>query len=379
MNEHARSKNIHILLVIGNAQIRRVLKAALRSLGYVHIHAAENGAEALQWLEAGDPADLVITGLRMSRLDGFELLDKLRSNPKTENLPVILIAGRATQQLVAQAIETDADDYLLLPCSPADLDQRIQQLMERRINPSLYHQLLISGKATLEKAPSESLMWFREAVQENPDNPIGYYWLGCALERLGSREEAEKAYRKATELNPLHVKAMERLREIYRMQRRRRDLFLILRGLHRVRPDRLDIKMELGPLALEMGDTETGLSCFEAVVGLCRDRPGDLMEALARFSRFEALQENIARIAQGLFMRVLEKDPEAAVSVAKILVMCGQGPRVRDGLIKLLRRSRELGNPLAVKIHLLLAQIYEEAGIARLAREHRETAKLLEE
>lgn len=377
VNEDVKPKNINILLVIGSAQIRRLCKAALRGLGYRYIHAAENGAEALQWLESGEPVDLVITGLRMARQDGFDLLERIRSNPKTENLPVILISGKATEQLVAQAIESDADGYLLLPFSPAELDRRIEELMELRLKPSLYHQLLISGRTTLEDSPSESLMWFREAVQENPANPIGYYWLGRALERSDSLGEAEEAYLKAIELNPLHVKSMERLREIYRAERRLRDLFLVLKNLNRVRPDRLDIKMELGPLALEMGEVDIGLACFESVVGMCRDRPRELLEALISFSRFEPFREDIARIAQGLFLRMLDKDPPAAVSAATILVMCGQGSRVRDGLMKLLRRSRDLGTPLAIKIHLLLAQIYEEAGVPRLAREHRETAKLL--
>lgn len=75
----------------------------------------------------------------------------------------------------------------------------------------------------------------------------------------------------------------------------------------------------------------------------------------------------------------MEKDPETAYVLARILVACGHGPLARDGLVKLLRRSKEFEKPFAVKIHLLLAQIYQKAGIERLAREHRETAKHLQE
>ncbi len=377
MDEEIRPKPVHILLVIGNPQIRRLFKTSLRNLGYHRVQAVENGLEALQWLNSGEKVDLVITGLRMARGDGFDLLERIRSNPETEDLPVILIAGKATEQLVAQAIETDADAYLLIPCSPAELDRRIQQLMERQRRPTLYHQLILSGKATLDTAPDEALMWFREAVNEDPDNPIGYYWLGRAYENRGAPRKAEQAYLKAVRLNPLHVKSMERLCRLYRSHRRTRELYLVLRRLVKVRPDRLDLQMELGPLALAMGDAETGTASFEAVVGGYRDDPEKLLEVLTRFERFDAVRADLCRLADRLFQRYAEHDPEKAVRAGAVMVKVGEGAKIRDGLVRLLRRSKDLDNALKVEIHLLLAAIYEQAGIERLAKEHRETAAIL--
>jgi hypothetical protein len=83
-------------------------------------------------------------------------------------------------------------------------------------------------------------------------------------------------------------------------------------------------------------------------------------------------------MAAGAFAEAVEKDPETAYVLARILLTCGHAPQARDGLVKLLRRSKALEKPLVINIHLLLAQIYEKVGIDRLAREHRETAKLLQ-
>lgn len=378
MSEDLVTKPFRVLVVFGDSQLRRTLKATLRQLGYERVHAVENGVEALQWLESGERVDVVVTSLQMTRMDGFELLERIRSQPATRHLPVILMAGKATEQLVAQAIETDADGYLLMPFTPADLDRRIEELMELRTRPSLYHQLLLSGQATLETAPQESLMWFREAVQENPSNPLGHYWLGLALEKAGSTEEAEQAYQRAVALNPLHVKSMERLRELYRTGGRMDELYEILNRLFSARPNRRDIALELGPLAMERGDVAKGTACFEFLVGSARSNPKALAAVLARFARFAPLQADVARLAAGVFPEAVEKDPETAYILARILVACGQGPLARDGLVKLLRRSKEFERPFAVKIHLLLAEIYQKAGIERLAREHRETAKHLQ-
>ncbi len=378
-NDEIVIKPYHVLVVFGDAQLRRTIKGTLRQLGYQRVHAVENGFEALQWLESGEKTDVVITSLFMTRLDGFGLLEKIRSQPATKNLPVILVAGKATEQLVAQAIETDADAYLLMPFTPADLDRRIDELMERRTKPSLYQQLLLSGQATLETSPQESVMWFREAVHENPSNPIGHYWLGQALEKAGSLIEAEKAYRQAVELNPLHVKSMDRLREYYRKSGRTDELYEILARLFRARPDRRDVALELGPLALTRGDVDRGTACFELLVGSVRHQPKALAAVLARFYRFKALQVDVARLALEAFQNAVEKDPQTTYLLAYILTACGHASLARDGLVRLLRRSKELEKPLVIKIHLLLAQIYEKVGITRLAVEHREAAESLGE
>ncbi|WP_448384590.1 response regulator [Desulfosoma sp.] len=378
MGEDIVTKPVRVLVVFGDSQLRRTVKATLRHLGYERVHAVENGVEALQWIESGERVDVVVTSLQMTRMDGFELLERLRSQPATKQVPVILVAGKATEQLVAQAIETDADGYLLMPFTPADLDRRIEELMELRTKPSLYQQLLLSGQATLETAPQEALMWFREAVSENPSNPIGHYWLGLALEKAGSEEEAEEAYQQAVALNPLHVKSMERLKELYRKSGRTEDLYEILSRLFSARPNRRDIALELGPLAMERGDVDMGTKCFELVVGSVRHNPKALATVLARFVRFVPLRADVARMAASAFPEAVEKDPETAYLLARILLTCGYAPQARDGLVKLLRRSKALEKPLVVNIHLLLAQIYEKVGIDRLAKEHRETAKLLQ-
>lgn len=379
VNNEIVTKPYRVLVVFGDPQLRRTIKAILRQLGYQRVHAVESGVEALQWLDSGERTDVVITSLHMTRLDGFELLERIRSQPVTKDLPVILVAGKATEQLVAQAIETDADGYVLMPFTPADLDRRIDELMELRTKPTLYQQLLLSGQATLETAPQESVMWFREAVHENPTNPIGHYWLGRALENAGAPDDAEKAYLKAIELNPLHVKSMERLRELYRNSGRSDELYHVLKHLFSARPDRRDIALELGPMAMERGDLDRGTACFESLVGSVRYNPKALAAVLARFYRFARLQEDVGRLALGIFTDAVEKDPETAYLLAYILVACGHAPHARDGLVKLLRRSKDFEKPFVAKVHLLLAQIYQKVGIERLAKEHRQAARVLQE
>lgn len=378
MQDDLVAKPFRVLVVFGDSQLRRTVKATLRQLGYQRVHAVENGLEALQWLESGERVDVVVTSLHMSRMDGFELLERIRAQVATRHVPVILVAGKATEQLVAQAIETDADGYLLMPFTPADLDRRIEELMELRTKPSLYQQLLLSGQATLETAPQEALMWFREAVHENPSNPLGHYWLGLALEKAGSLDEAEQAYQRAVALNPLHVKSMERLKELYRRTERPEKLYDILNRLFSARPNRRDIALELGPLAMERGDVAKGTACFELVVGSVRHTPKVLAAVLARFIRFGPLRADVARMAASVFGEAVEKDPEAAYLLAQILFACGHAPQARDGLVKLLRRSKELEKPFIVKVHLLLAQIYQKVGIDRLAKEHVEAAKVIQ-
>ena len=99
-----------ILVIDDNADMRAYLARILSPQWNVE-HAAD-GSEALQSI-ARNPPDLVLSDIMMPRLNGFELLDRLRQDPATRHLPIILLSARAGG-IRAEGISAGADDYLLL-------------------------------------------------------------------------------------------------------------------------------------------------------------------------------------------------------------------------------------------------------------------------
>ncbi|MGZ5271554.1 MAG: ATP-binding protein [Ramlibacter sp.] len=111
-----------VLLVDDNADMRGYLA---RLLGREHdVRTAGDGWQALQRIGERMP-DLVLTDMMMGRMDGFALLERLRADPATATLPVIMLSANATEDLRLKALGAGADDVLLKPFHARELLARV--------------------------------------------------------------------------------------------------------------------------------------------------------------------------------------------------------------------------------------------------------------
>jgi signal transduction histidine kinase/serine phosphatase RsbU (regulator of sigma subunit) len=116
-----------ILVVDDNADLRTYLTRLLEH-DYV-VRTAVDGADALEHIEERPP-DLVLTDVMMPRLDGFALLGKLRADPRTRRLPVIVLSARAGEEATVEGLDAGADDYLVKPFSGPELLARVHANLE---------------------------------------------------------------------------------------------------------------------------------------------------------------------------------------------------------------------------------------------------------
>jgi PAS domain S-box-containing protein len=111
-----------ILLVDDNADMRAYLS---RLLGREHeVRTATDGWQALQRIGERLP-DLVLTDAMMARMDGFELLERLRADPATAGLPVVMLSANASEEARVHALEMGADDFLVKPFHGRELLARV--------------------------------------------------------------------------------------------------------------------------------------------------------------------------------------------------------------------------------------------------------------
>jgi signal transduction histidine kinase/CheY-like chemotaxis protein len=117
-----------VLVVDDNADMRAYLTRVLAPNWTVRTTA--NGEEALQAVAERRP-DIVLTDVMMPRVDGFELLRALRSDPATRHIPVIMLTARAGQEASVEGLEAGADDYLAKPFRSDELIARVRVALQR--------------------------------------------------------------------------------------------------------------------------------------------------------------------------------------------------------------------------------------------------------
>ncbi len=106
------------------------LEQELDDLGYDTV-AAVNGQEALDQVDAESP-DLVLLDIMMPVMDGFTVLGRLKANPATRDIPVIIISAMNDLQSIVKGIQQGAEDYLPKPFEPVLLQARIATGLDKK-------------------------------------------------------------------------------------------------------------------------------------------------------------------------------------------------------------------------------------------------------
>ncbi|MEU4687896.1 SpoIIE family protein phosphatase [Actinoplanes sp. NPDC023714] len=143
-----------ILLADDNADLREHVS---RLLGpHWTVATAADGAEALA-LAREHPFDLVLTDVMMPRMDGFELIAALRADPRTRDVPIVVLSARAGEEAAVEGLAAGADDYLVKPFSTRELLARVRATLELgKLRREIVSRLrgLVDVAAALNAAPS---------------------------------------------------------------------------------------------------------------------------------------------------------------------------------------------------------------------------------
>ena len=127
--------NDSILIVDDSPYIVDGLVALLKRKGFKPI-AAHSGDEAISLLSANKP-DLILLDIMMEPMDGWETLEKIKANPETRDLPVLMFSAKKITPEEAQEHSLNIEDFVSKPVNPAQLLNAIKQIFERRSSVKL--------------------------------------------------------------------------------------------------------------------------------------------------------------------------------------------------------------------------------------------------
>ena len=198
-----------VLIVDDEPNVRLVLATALGSVGYSVVE-AEDGQKALEHLgSAASSFDLALLDLQMPRMDGMELLSRLRNSGCT--VPVVILTAHGSIPEAVAAMKLGAIDFLTKPITPEALRRVVAEVIERHesplpeLHPSESRLKLVDrskqvafdlarAKRALNRCQwSEAETILREILDHDPSSAEG----ASLLERLGKlkKEESQGSYR----------------------------------------------------------------------------------------------------------------------------------------------------------------------------------------
>ncbi|MFQ5428492.1 MAG: HD domain-containing phosphohydrolase [Thermodesulfobacteriota bacterium] len=149
-----------ILVADDDIFFRAILQDLLKEMGYESV-TARDGAETLKQAFSLEP-DLIITDVVMPGLNGFEVTEKLKSDPRTMHTPVIIVTTLSDTDSKIKGLHAGADDFLNKPVERTELYLRVRNLLKVR----KYEQYLIEHGKAIEGEIRSKTLALEEAYEQ---------------------------------------------------------------------------------------------------------------------------------------------------------------------------------------------------------------------
>jgi DNA-binding response OmpR family regulator len=128
MNSSAIRK-IKILIVEDDIFMQAILEEILSST--YDIEMRSNGMDALSFLQNGNIPDLIIADLNTPKLNGLQLVEQVKVSDFFNSVPIIILSGEESSDKRIQCLDAGADDFVVKPFNPAELEARIRVVLRR--------------------------------------------------------------------------------------------------------------------------------------------------------------------------------------------------------------------------------------------------------
>ncbi|THB67555.1 MAG: response regulator [Desulfovibrio sp.] len=119
------------ILIVDDARVaRQIVKNMLEESGFTDIIEAENGDKALELLSK-EKVDCVLSDWNMPKMNGLELLRKIRATPGMTALPFIMVTAERMEENIVQAVQEGVSGYIKKPFGGKELQTKIRQALRQ--------------------------------------------------------------------------------------------------------------------------------------------------------------------------------------------------------------------------------------------------------
>jgi CheY-like chemotaxis protein len=192
-----------LLLADDSITIQKVVELILSEENF-EIKSTNNGEEALAQIPSFKP-DIILADIEMPKMNGYQLCEKVKQDPSTSNIPLILLTGAFEPIDEELAKQVKADDFIVKPFESQDLLSKVNSALGVSAAAGEQGEAVEAEAVGLEEVPAEEDLW---AMEEIPEAAEAGTWpaeevAGASTEELFAvAEEAEAEEQSAEEIKP---------------------------------------------------------------------------------------------------------------------------------------------------------------------------------
>jgi two-component system, chemotaxis family, chemotaxis protein CheY len=118
------------ILIVDDSQImRKIITGALKKHGIKDIVEASDGLEAVQMVSRDNDIGLILMDWNMPTMNGLDAVKKIRTDGK--KTPIVMVTTESEKEKVIEAIKTGANDYLVKPFNPKDIQAKLEKFLQK--------------------------------------------------------------------------------------------------------------------------------------------------------------------------------------------------------------------------------------------------------
>jgi two-component system alkaline phosphatase synthesis response regulator PhoP len=150
-----------VLVIDDEKDLVELVRYNLEKSGF-DVVGAKDGASGLELASSSHP-DVIVLDVMMPEMDGLEVCRRLRGEPRTARIPLIMLTAKAGETDRVVGLELGADDYVVKPFSPRELVARVKALLRRTSSKAGSEEVLRRGELTIDVGRRE-VSWKGKAV-----------------------------------------------------------------------------------------------------------------------------------------------------------------------------------------------------------------------
>ncbi len=248
----SNDKKKRILIVDDNMPMRKMLETMLVSIGFNNIAASIDGEAGWLKIQEGD-IDIVVSDYIMPKLNGLELLHRIRKSKEFFTLPFIMVTGADKRGEFINTLQAEVDSYLIKPITAGALEESILQLISQQKSSSPYLKVIHAGKHNYIHGDLEkSLQNYLLAQALMPEIAKPYYYIGKINCELGRDDQAEMFLQRCVEIEEGYINAIIELAGICTRRRDYPRMYTYLEKALEVSPGNIGVYLDLATAAYKL-------------------------------------------------------------------------------------------------------------------------------